>query len=346
MSNPGLTYDQMVEAVEAFDIHGEKAAAAASLNMPVATFKNRLDRAREAGVSYQRKPFEVETPPDEMPSAEELIERRKRQFGRKQDAEEARRLIPIRVRLGGPIGICHFGDPHVDDDGTDLSLLERHIKAVNDCEGMFAANLGDMQNNWVGRLAHLYSEQSTSAAESWVLTEWLVKALPWLYIVGGNHDLWSGAGDPIKWIAKQAGTIYEAWGVRAQLKFPNGKNVIINARHDFTGHSMWNAVHGPMKAIQMGWRDHILTCGHKHTSFMAGPLKCPSSGLLSYAIRCAGYKTYDRYAKEKGLPDQNAFASAVTIIDPRHEDNDPRLVHVMCDPEQAAEYLTWLRKDL
>ena len=34
--------------------------------------------------------------------------------------------------------------------------------------------------------------------------------------------------------------------------------------------------------------------------------------------------------------------AATTIIDPRYADDDPRLIHVVFDPEQAADYLTWL----
>ena len=116
----------------------------------------------------------------------------------------------------------------------------------------------------------------------------------------------------------------------------------VNARHDFPGHSQWNTAHGPAKAVQMGWRDHILTCGHKHTSGYQ-LLKCPSTGLISHAIRVAGFKILDRYAKELGLPNQNISPSCVTIIDPQYEDDDPRLVTVIHDVEEGAEYLTWKR---
>ena len=56
----------------------------------------------------------------------------------------------------------------------------------------------------------------------------------------------------------------------------------------------------------MGWRDHVLTAGHTHVSGYQ-VLKDPSTGLISHAIRIASYKEMDRYAEEKGLPDQNIF---------------------------------------
>lgn len=138
--------------------------------------------------------------------------------------------------------------------------------------------------------------------------------------------------------------VFEPHGARLNLIFPNGKEVRINTRHDFSGHSMWNVTHGPAKAIQMGWRDHILTCGHKHTSGYQ-ILKCPQSGLVSHAIRVGGYKKFDRYAEERNLPDQNIFPAMVTIIDPAYEDDDPNLITALFAVEEAVEYLIWKRKE-
>lgn len=284
----------------------------------------------------------VELPDTDLP-IEELVEFRKRQFSQYKAAKEARHLVPIKVRLDGPIAIAHFGDPHVDDDGTDIGLLERHATIIKQTEGMFGANIGDTTNNWVGRLARLYGEQSTSAKQAWALGEWFVKQLDWVYFLDGNHGGWSGAGDPMKWILRSNSGMHGGMGARINLQFPTGKQVRVNAQHNFKGHSQWNTAHGPAKAVQMGWRDHILTCGHLHTSGYQ-VLKDPSTGLISHAIRVAAYKTFDRYAEELGLPDQNIFCNAVTIINPRFEDNDPRLVHTCFDVEQGADYLTWLRK--
>lgn len=331
---------KLVVALE--ENEGNRSKTMRALGLKPGTFYSRLDRAKEEGLFHPEPEFEVEELPGELPSAEELLERRKKQFGKKQAAAEARKLIPVRVKLDGPIGIAHFGDPHVDDDGTDIGLLESHVEIVRQTEGLFGANVGDLQNNWIGRLARLYGQQSTSAAEAWVLVEWLVEAIPWLYLIGGNHDAWSGDGDPLKWITRHQVGVFEPWGARLGLSFPNGKQVVVNARHDFAGHSMWNTAHGPAKAVQMGWRDHILTCGHKHVSGYQ-VLKCPATGLVSHAIRVGSYKTYDRYAKEKGLPDQNIFPSAVTVIDPRYEDDDPRLITTLFDIETGADYLSWLR---
>lgn len=297
---------------------------------------------RNLNATVPAKPFDIEPLPDEKPTADELLERRKRQFDRKRRAKEARRLIPVNVRIPGPIGIAHFGDPHVDDDGTDLALLERHVAVINRTEGLFAGNVGDYSNNWVGRLAKLYGEQTLSAQEAWVLVEWLIQSCDWLYLIGGNHDAWSGAGDPLKWIAGQQGALLEPHGARMGLNFPNGRMATINARHNWPGHSQWNPAHGVAKAAQMGHADHVLTCGHTHVSGYQ-VVKQPGTGTISHAIQVSSYKTYDRYAEEKGLRDQAIFQCPVTIIDPSFPDSDPRFVTFIADPEEAAEFLTWKR---
>ena len=293
----------------------------------------------------KKSPFTQEdnTTPENLP-IDFLIENRKKNFKQKEKWKQSRKLINISIDIDGPIGIAHFGDPHVDDDGTDISQVLMYTDLINKTEGMFAGNLGDLQNNWVGRLVHLYGQQGTSAKESWRLTEYFVNKLDWIYLIAGNHDVWSGEGDPLDFLMRDHEGVYEKWGARMNLTFPNGKEVRINARHFFKGYSQWNTAHGVAKAAQMGWRDHILTCGHIHVSGYQ-VLKDPASGLISHALQVASFKILDSFADKMGLDDRNVFNCPVTIIDPRWEDDDNRLITTIFNPETAAEYLNFLRKD-
>ena len=127
-----------------------------------------------------------------------------------------------------------------------------------------------------------------------------------------------------------------------RLKFPKTKNtVVVNCRHDFVGNSQWNPGHGPMKAIQMGIKDDIAMCGHKHKSFH-GEIKDPENGKLCHAVQVASFKTHDRYAMEKGFRDQNISPSATLVIDP-HADNYANRVQLFWDVEAGADYLGFLR---
>jgi hypothetical protein len=136
--------------------------------------------------------------------------------------------------------------------------------------------------------------------------------------------------------------VFQAWGARMNLKFPNGKHVRINARHTFKGHSMWNTAHGVSRAVQTGWRDHILTSGHTHVSGYQ-VLKDPASGLISHALQVASFKNIDAYADKLGLEDKNIFNAPVTVIDPRYDDDDTRLITTFFNPFEGAEYLKWKR---
>ena len=291
----------------------------------------------------EKSPFRVaDVDPETLP-INDLIEFRKKQYKQKVTAKRSKKLVNIDINVDGPIGIAHFGDPHVDDDGTDLSQIIHYMDIINGTEGMFAGNLGDIQNNWVGRLSHLYGQQSTSAKESWRLTEYIVNKLNWLYLVAGNHDVWSGDGDPLEFIMRDHSGLYERWGARMNLRFPCGREIRVNSRHTFKGTSMWNTAHGVAKAAQMGWKDHILTCGHTHVSGYQ-VIKDPASGLISHALQVGSFKILDNYADKLGLDDKNIFNCPVTIIDPQYDDNDNRLITTIFSPHEGANFLTWKRE--
>lgn len=368
---PGRTgarrYDiDLAAVIRAYEAHGHSVVAAAqALGIHQSALTRRLQSAKRRGdydyeqargfkVTHQggvetveavEPEFKVEPLPPEDVDILQLVEQRKRQFARRQEYERAANLIKVKVKIAGPIGVLHYGDPHVDDDGTNITALEEHARIVNRTPGLFAATVGDMSNNWVGRLARLYADQSTSAKQAWALVEWFINLNrgKWLYMVGGNHDAWSGAGDPLNWITRQNDALYKASECRLEMQMPGGRQVRINARHDFAGGSQWNPAHGPMKALTMGVRDHVAICGHKHESAY-GVLKCPTSGITMHAIRVASYKTYDRYAKDKGFRDQTLSPCAVTVVNTALPEDHPDYVKVYWDPAAGAEYLTFLRK--
>jgi hypothetical protein len=345
--------DQILKALQ--EANGIRAIVAAKFKMNERTLQMRLKKMKDKGYiipdsTYQpgrqvvdKGDYEFTALPDDDVPIEELIAQRKRKFQHKREHEEASKLIPIKVKMDGAIGILHFGDPHVDDDGCDIEAIERHTDLVNRTEGLFAANVGDTTNNWCGRLARLYADQTTSAAQAWKIAEWFINRCNWLYMIGGNHDLWSGSGDPLRWIAKQQDALYKSSEARLALRFPNGLEVRVNARHDHSGSSIWNPAHGPMKAALMGTRDHLYVAGHKHESAYS-VLKDAISGITMHACKVASYKIYDRYAKERGFRDNCLSPCALTTINPALPADHPDLVKVWWDPEEGADYLTFLRR--
>lgn len=345
---------------EVFDLvtrHGSVQQAARAAGMNTSTFESRWRKTKQLAeaegwenipsfapkpISEASQPFEVDDLPSELPTAEELLARRAKEFARKHKAKEARHLIGTRVRLTGPFGLAFVGDPHLDDPGTDIELVQQHLALFRQHEALLPVAIGDYSNNWIGRLARLHGQQTTSAAEAWVLVEWFVRAVRWLALVGGNHDAWSGDGDPITWMARHARMTYEAHGVRLGLALPNGRQIRVNARHDFRGHSQWNTAHGIAKAATMGWRDHVLIAGHTHVSGIQ-IVRDPMSGLISHCLRIGSYKRHDRYADELGLPNQTFTICPVVVVRPEFDDDDNRLLTTFLEPETAADFLDWLR---
>jgi hypothetical protein len=333
----------------------EKAAEACGISRRTAQY--RMQRARKAGMNVHSVPagvvegtwkpgdpiIDIDHPPRPELSTEDLIAQRKQRFAVVDSHRRARELVRCRINFPGPYGIMVFGDPHVDDDGTDISLLEEHARLVGENLSTVAICIGDVTNNWVGRLGHLWSEQSTTAREAWQIAEWWVRSVdPWLFMIAGNHDTWSGAGDPIEWIKRQE-TLYQDSECRIEVRSPDGSSIRINARHDFAGNSQWNPAHGPMKAFDLGARDHVMLCGHKHKCGY-GILKDAGTGLIGHAIQVGSYKRWDRFALERGFRDQNISPAVFLVVDPRKPDTHGDKVKVFWDPHAGSEYLQAIRK--
>jgi len=338
-----FTDEELQAAQDAYELYGTKKAAGESLGISMYSIKRRLDVAEKRFSQEPEFYIDKDALADETAPLEEIIQRRRSEFLRKEKSEKSRTLIKCRVNIDGPIAILHMGDNHVDDPGTAIDLLEHHVEVISKTPGLFGANVGDMANHWVGRLARLHAHQTVTEAETWRLVEWIVSSVEWLYLIGGNHDLWVGDGDPIEWMIRKQAGVYQAHGARIGLKFPNGKEVRINARHDWSGHSQWNTAHGPAKAAQMGIDDHVIISGHRHISGYQ-LVKQPNSGLITHALRVASYKIYDNYAKQLGLRNQNISAAVMTVINPEKKDDDPGLITVFHDVDTGVDFLKFLRR--
>lgn len=296
-------------------------------------------RARRLG--YDR--FTASPLPHRSRQIDELIRDRLIESTRVIDADEARELIPIKINIDGPFAILCMGDPHIDDPGCAFALLKEHLELAANHPYILPANIGDLANNWVGRLARLYADQSVTARESWTLVEWMVKSVQWLFIIAGNHDLWTGAGDPVAWFAKQAGSMYEEHGVRLELRHPCGAKTRVHARHDFPGHSIWNSMHGPKRELVAGFRDHLLIAGHKHIGGDEGTIS--PDGICAQLVRVSGYKLADTYARALGLKKMPIHPAALIIIDPREPDNSRGRVFCAPTVEKGVLILDAMRAD-
>lgn len=282
----------------------------------------------------------IAPPPDEMP-IEDILAYKEAIFDKLMEREKYSELIHVTVSEDKPIAIALLGDPHFDDDGCHVRQLRHDLNVIKDTEGMYAGHIGDLLNNWVGRLLRLHANQSTTAETAIRLMEWMLNYCPNLFVIFGNHDVWNQGRDILNLMLRHANSVNEPHGARIALNFPNGKQVRINARHDFKGFSQYNPTHGHRKEqLWQAHKDHIYVSGHRHVDAMS--MIPQTDGTCSWSFIVSGYKVIDDYAKEGGFPKQKVSCSLTVIIDPT-TDHPGELVKPFPDIEAAAKYLTFLR---
>lgn len=282
-------------------------------------------------------------PDDDIPITD-IIDTMSKRFEKKKASYEAHTWFPIKVKDKKPIGILWFGDPHVDDNGCNWPALNHHIALCRDTDGLYGANIGDVSNNWAGRLVKLYANQDTSVKTARRLAQWFMldSGVKWIIWLLGNHDTWGDGAEILAQMAKLHGTqklVCHDWEARFRLTFPNGWEAKVFAAHDFSGSSQWNPLHGPMKAGQMGDDADLYICGHRHNWAYFCFENAARGGRCQHFLRVRGYKFMDDYARRLGLSEQKAGCSALTIFDPTSE-----RVTVFPDVDAGVEYLKLLRR--
>jgi len=335
---------ETLRALQASD--GNLTAAGRVLGINRASVRDRIRQAEKRGLTLDPKRIDPlsqeikisQPPPNE--TIEELIERKKRNIGRSLEHEQYASLVPVEVKEPGPIGLCLIGDPHIDDDGCDIISLERDLKIIGKTPGFFAGHVGDLTNNWVGRLQRLYAHQSTRFDEGLRLMEWMLGLCPNLFVINGNHDVWNNGADLIRFIVRPSPTIHQSHGARIALRWPGRQEIRIHARHDFAGSSQFSDTHGHKRELLWGHRDHILVAGHKHVD----EARCEPSidGMAHWLFRVSGYKVIDEYAKERNFRPKRLAPSVSLVIDPTQKIPAEQVKPFWCH-QTAADYLTWLR---
>lgn len=336
-----MTRGMMQEAIDAFIEAGSIKAGAEKLGMSRGTFQGRLRAAEVAGITRRG----TQSNPSRWRPGEEIVAARKAEFTRVKNSGANRVGNIIHCPDDGPYMIMALGDEHLDSPGTDLNLWERWIGFLDRGKRRTGFSLGDVLDNWVKPLAHLYGNSETPAPEGWILLEHYMDQIGdhMDCSVAGNHDAWSGASDVLGMIMEKHGVLHRTHSLRVAYRCPNGREITVNARHTWQGRSMWNAVHGLKRAARFGIRDNILLGGHTHISGEGKELD-PLTGKLTHCFQVASFKTEDDYADALGFMEGHVSPAVALVIDPRRSDADPELVkHFYC-PEAGSDYLAFLRR--
>lgn len=281
---------------------------------------------------------------DEQLDVPNLIRERSQRFQSHLTRTNEMKTRRVYLRSNAPIGIGFQGDGHLDDEGTDVGLFFDHANLfTEDNPGLYLGFMGDIWNNWVGRLTKLYRNQSLTDAETRALIGHYLSNSNFLFFLLGNHDLWNEKCDLLENMVKNLSNckITAAHEQHVELVFPNGRSVMIHARHKFPGNSMWSTQFGQLKTAQLDGRSDIYIGGDKHVTGYSNGIH-PGTRKMFHAVQVASYKVVDEYPVELGLMPKDLYMCPVAIIDPCAS-SELNLIRWEFDPHEGAERLRWER---
>ena len=298
-------------------------------------------------IAVEDTEFELPKFPDEDAPIEDIIGLMSKRFETRKASHDAHTWFPVKVKDDTPIGLLWFGDPHLDDNGCNWPALQQHVDICKNTPGLYGVNIGDTTNCWGGRLIRKYADQDTSVKTARRLAEWFLlnSGVNWLVWLYGNHEHMGDGSHVLGEMAKRFGTrkiVMHDWEARFILQFPGGVECKIFAAHDHPGNSMWNPLHGNVKAARFGAGVDLVVNGHKH-NWGISQWELADQGTAPLMIRTRGYKHMDDFARRIGHADQEEGQSILTVFNPKASIRAGR-VQAFVDVASGADYLTWLRK--
>lgn len=306
----------------------------------------RIKRVLEERGCY-RPAFTPVVVPDTIRTPDELIQNAIAQRKRIQAHFRAKHDSTIPIHTKQPFGVALIPDQHADNPGSNLELIFNHAKLIAKTDGLYAAELGDLIDNFIiGKLEAARREHIVTVRESWSLAEEYHKILApkLLAAISGNHLAWTtalGGVDHLQSVLYKAGVkaLYDADELYFSIQAENQRTWKYGLRHFFQGGSLWNAAHSIVRyAMSHAYRqEDVIAAGHKH---VAGYNLVESRGKKVHCVQTGAYKDrdYDDYCRTKGFMAQHAFLCPVMI----HFPETGKSVF-MPEVEDAVPYLKYLR---
>lgn len=270
----------------------------------------------------------------------DLLEGLKGEYKNKRArADQKRSGINIALPDDGPFGVLCFGDPHLGDPGCDIEHLSECLAAVRETPHLYALNIGDFTNNWVGGLRALYKNQTTTDEEEISLIRWILKENDWLFVILGNHDKWSSA---CSLICKEYGINYASHGARLNIR-AGLESFVIEARHQWPGKSQYAPDFGAGKAHFRGiWAD-LIVGGHTHEG-------ADSTQVNGYSlcrakrVNLGAFKREDEYADMLGFRQNSTGPMCIAVFNPMVEQGGADRVQTWWSIDGGVDHLRLLRQ--
>lgn len=342
MPNLPMTDEVMQSRLAVWHNTGRNTSAAARiLSVTRPTLQEMLHKAVDRGFLT-----EADMRGSQTPLAEDYKSARLRKiaaFQAKQRKGDWRK--PVLSQLPAqPFRLKVFGDPHLDADGCNFELFERHWLEMDAANGVYGVCVGDWFDNWLRALGHLWKDTTVAPSDSWLCLEHLMEQRGDALIAAcsGNHDDWShGPADPVDLLMKRYGVLYRKGAIRVVLNFDGLAPMFVAIRHKWKGHSMYSAAHGILRSGVFGWRDHVMIGGHIHQD--EPRLLSFPDGFRAHVCQVSAFKEFDDFPDIHGMMGLRISPVWDLVIDPRRDDTDPDKVKVFWNSEDAAGFLAYLR---
>lgn len=313
-----------------------RSEAARRLGLTRRTVQDGIAAAVEKGMLT-----EEESRPEANPTLEDYLAARERKaaaFQRKKLKGDWRKPVMTKISPE-PYRLKIFGDPHLDADGCNFELFEKHWLEMSVVDRVYGICVGDWFNNWLRVLSHLWKDETSRPDDAWLCLEYLMEQRGDALIAAcsGNHDDWShGPVDPVDHLMKRHGVLYRKGAIRVAVDHAGCDPMFWAIRHKWQGKSMYSAGHWGVRANREGWRDALLVGGHIHQDDTR--LVKHNDGFVSHICQVSTFKEYDDYVDVHGYNGQRISPIWDLVIDPRRRETDPDRVKVFWDSEAAAAY--------
>lgn len=279
----------------------------------------------------------VSLPPNPGRTFTELVDDLDVAYNRTRDHYEGKENIVVKMPGDKAVGILFQGDSHLGDPGTNIRLFMDHYALTKQVDGLYAVNLGDFVNNWVGRLGALYGSMPTTSVDERVLVEEFVQHGRLILAILGNHDKWSSM---VEQALKYAGVATISHGGVMNIEVGDA-TFKVDIRHTHPGSSMYTPNFAQVKENFMGNNADIIVGAHIHKGAYS-IVKNPRTGRVSHCLRVGPYKEYDDYADKNGWKfGEHIGPACIAVLDP-NETSDHR-VHVFHNLDKGIAFLGMLR---
>lgn len=339
-----LTDQELTKTVRLYR-EGTITSTAKSLGLDRKSVRERLEKAQARGLI---EPIEFRPNAAKFANLNDIIVKQKTQFQRLVKSGNWTTPHKIKLEDDGAFVLIALGDPHINSKWFDRDAWDYWTGLIDIDNRVRSVCVGDWTDNWKHTLQHLWAGTDTQPTEDWVVLEAELKRLADHLdaAIGGNHDgSWSRERDMCAAIMQQHSILYRDNGLFLCYDTP-GKakdrpQVNVAIRHEFKGHSQWNAAHGVAKAAQMGIHADILMAGHKHVNGETIKV-APLTGQIMHCHQLGAFKVYDDYADEAGFSPEHISPATAFVIQPQLSSNNPNRITRFYDPHMAIKFMETL----